>query len=142
MLFRSIVKPLISKEYMEETDESAQLNALEAAAKAKDEQIVALESKVTELSNQITEAEELVKVQARIDEKVKGHRFEKQLRTRLEECKQVDQVDAIFDSEVEFIESLLGTETIPAGQGQLMEGNEDDTELDEQKARQKRLAGL
>ena len=87
------------------------------------------------------EADKKAKIAAKVEELVKGHRFEKQLRDRLLVCESVEKVEENFASEVAFIEEITGKET-PKGSGRIVEGKDDTNDFDEVQATQRRLAGL
>jgi len=87
------------------------------------------------------------KIADHITAKVEGHRFAAQIADRLANCASVEEVDASFDKEVEYIDSLLTDKEDPKGSGNV--GNEDHndstkntTALDEAKKRQRKLAGI
>ncbi len=88
----------------------------------------------------LEEQETAKKVAEKIDELVKGHRFEKALRQKLEACKTVDEVQKCFESEEAFIASLVENTIVPTGSGKVK--NEDEEMLSEEIKRQRRLAGL
>ena len=116
---------------------------LQAKLDAKTKEYDKAKAALDEATKKLGEADLKEKVSAKIDEKVKGHRFEKQLRTRLAECTSEEDVDAMFDAEVQYIESIVGMTDVPAGTGQVNDESNDDTnELDEEKQAQRRLAGL
>lgn len=116
---------------------------LQAKLDAKTKEYDEVKAALDEATKKLEEVELKEKISAKIDEKVKGHRFEKQLRARLAECTSVEEVDARFDAEVQYIESIVGMTEVPAGTGQVNDESNDDTnELDEEKQIQRRLAGL
>jgi len=125
-----------------EESEDDKVQVLRSVVEEKEEQIKLLESKLEALQNQVTEAANRAKAQAKIDELVKGHRFEKQLRERLLECVSEEEVEKAFAKEEKFITALLEGTNVPAGSGAYLEENEEAPELDELKAKQRRLAGL
>ena len=113
---------------------------LKSESIAKDEKIATLESENAELKSTIEERETRDKVTAKIEEKVKGHRFEETLKERLAECTSEEEVEQKFESEVEFIEKLIESTGTPSGNGEVFK--KEPLVLDEAKARQRALAGI
>jgi len=139
------VKPVLPAQTKEEVEASlkSENESLKAEAVKKDEKIKALESEIAGLKEKLEERETRDKVLAKIEEKVKGHRFEKLLRERLSECKTEDEVEKKFETEVQFIEKLIESKDVPKGVGANDGGNADDKpSLDEAKLRQRLLAGI
>jgi len=135
------VKPLLSTEVLEESEDD-KVQVLRSVVEEREEQIELLESKLEALQNQVTESANRAKAHAKIDELVKGHRFEKQLRERLLECVSEEEVEKAFGKEEKFITALLEGTKVPTGKGEYLEEGEEAPELDELKAKQRRLAGL
>jgi len=135
------VKPLLNANMLEESEDD-KVQVLQSVVEEKEEKIKLLESKLEALQNQLTEAANRAKAQAKIDELVKGHRFEKQLRERLLECTSEEEVEKAFAKEEKFITALLEGTKVPTGNGAYLEESEEAPELDELKAKQRRLAGL
>lgn len=102
--------------------------------------IVTLNTEKAEADRKITEASVKESVAAKVEELVKGNRFEKVLRPRLIECASVEEVVASFEREKLFIESLVPTEA-PKGAGKAATTTED-AKLDEAQERQRQLAGM
>lgn len=101
-----------------------------------------LQEKVTELEGALSKKENEIKVKEHIASKTKGHKFEAKLAERLATCESVEDVDAKFEAEVAFIESIVEAEN-PAGKGIVEQ--EDDTnriKYSADQARQRELAGL
>jgi len=85
-------------------------------------------------------------VAAKVDELVEGHRFADKLRTRLVDCTSVEAVEEAFKREAEFIASLVEDTKPPAGEGTVLDEDEDGQNkgkaLTEAEQRQRALAGI
>lgn len=142
------VKPLMpgQKEY-EESKNQKEIDDLKTQVKSLEEANKEAVKQAEELKAE-KEAEAIKqKVIAHVDEKVKGHRFAEQLKLKLKDCASVEEVDSKFDEEVDYITSLVADKEDPKGSGNVPDKKEDDdtklnTELDEAKERQRKLAGL
>lgn len=142
------VKPFVpGQEEYEDAEKQKQIDDLTAKVgsleKERDEAKGKMESMETE-----KEAEKAKKaVEAHIEEKIKGQRFAEQLRDRLKDSTSIEDVDAKFESEVNFIKTLVGSADEPEGTGKVKDESKDDdlssgSKLDEEKKRQRALAGL
>lgn len=122
---------------------SAELEKARAESAAKDEKIQTLESEKAEAERKLKERETRDKISALIEEKVKGHRFEAQLRTRLSDCRTEEEVGQKFEKEVQFIESLIsGSTQVPKGSAETGEEKKGEQDLSETKQRHRLLAGI
>ena len=142
------VKPFVpgQQEY-EDAEKQKEIDSLtskvESLEKERDEAKEKMEAMETE-----KQAEEAKKtVEAHIEAKVEGQRFAEQIRDRLKDCKSVEEVDSKFESEVNFINTLVDSSDVPKGKGKVDHDDEDDQtgsafKLDEQKQRDRALAGL
>ncbi len=127
----------------EETEKQKEIDALtEKLAKAEADKATAV-SESDALKAEKDAHEQKQKVKDYVVDKVKGHRFADQLTKKLSECASAEEVDSKFDEEVAYIESL-GTIEVPKGTGVTKTSEEDDktTKLDEQKERERKLAGI
>ena len=110
------------------TAESAKTAAETAAAEAK----AALEAYVNKEN-----------VAQHLESKIANYEHAVLLRPRLAECKSIEEIDAKFEAEKAFIESIVSKLGTPAGQGQTTAPDaKDTTVLDEELQRQRKLAGL
>ncbi len=143
-----MVKPLMpgQQEYEESklAKENEELKAQVETANAEKDKAV---SEAEALKSEKAEAEQKAEVAKYVDQKVEGHRFAESLRKRLSTCSTVEEVDSKFDEEVAYIESFIKPVEDPKGEGKVDPKSEDDstkenTTLSEEKARQRRLAGL
>ena len=138
-------KPLVpgQKEYVE-SEKQKEIDELNARLTNAEKDKEAAVQEAAELKAEKEKAEAKEKVTKHIDEKVKGHKFADQLKTRLSECSSVEEVDSSFEKEVAFINELTKNVELPTGSGQLNDNEEDDNtkKLDEEKERQRKLAGL
>jgi len=108
-------------------------------AKANDA-IKVLEEAKAQQEKAIQEAETAKQVSAKLEEMVEGHRFRDVLKDRLAGCKTVEELEEQFKTESVFIEALTKDVKVPAGSGKVTQ--EDESALDEDLQRQRRLAGL
>ena len=138
-------KPLVpgQKEYVE-SEKQKEIDELNARLINAEKDKEAAVQEAAELKAEKEKAEVQKKVQDHIDGKVKGHKFAEQLKTRLSECSSVEEVDSKFEQEVAFINDLTNVAEEPTGNGQPKVNEEDDNtkKLDEEKERQRRLAGI
>jgi hypothetical protein len=78
-----------------------------------------------------------------LESKIANYEHAVLLRPRLAECKSIEEIDAKFEAEKAFIESIVSKLGTPAGQGQTTAPDaKDTTVLDEELQRQRKLAGL
>lgn len=147
---KTAVAPVMDPQTKEEADAElkAENESLQKDLTAKDSKIVELTASLKEAEDKL-EAEATAKLVAEaLDEKVKGHKHADALRNRLAECKTVDELNAEFDKEVAFLESVTAQKLDPKGNGKVTEGAEGDDpdklteEEEEARARARRLAGL
>jgi len=138
------VKPVLPAQTKEDLDAAlkAENETLKSEVQKKDEKVNQLEQENKDLKAKVEERETRDKVLAKVEEKVKGHRFESILRERLAECKTEEDVEKKFESEVKFIEKLVGSKDVPKGIGEQDEGKDDKPALDEVRQRQRMLAGI
>ena len=99
-----------------ESELGQKVKTLESTLEAKNKEVGSLSKKLQEAQSKLDEIEMKEKVAKLVESKVKGHKFESILRPRLLECKTEEEVNAKFESEVAFLESL-GIDSTPAGQG-------------------------
>ena len=141
------IKPLMpgQKEYEEsklQTEVDDLKAKLESAEADKDKAV----KEAAELKAEQDKAAEKAKVAEHVEKKVEGHRFAEQLRNKLSECASVEEVDSKFEQEVAYIESLISNVDEPKGTGQTSTREDDDStkdeKLDEEKQRQRKLAGI
>lgn len=138
------VKPVLPAQTKEDLDAAlkAENETLKSEVQKKDEKVNQLEQENKDLKAKVEERETRDKVLAKVEEKVKGHRFESILRERLAECKTEEDVEKKFESEVKFIEKLVESKDVPKGTGEQDEGKDDKPTLDETRQRQRALAGI
>jgi hypothetical protein len=138
------VKPVLPAQTKEDLDAvlKAENETLKSEVQKKDEKVNQLEQENKDLKAKVEERETRDKVLAKVEEKVKGHRFESILRERLAECKTEEDVEKKFESEVKFIEKLVESKDVPKGTGEQDEGKDDKPTLDEVRQRQRALAGI
>ena len=89
----------------------------------------------------IEEAETKKAVAEKVDALVEGHRFAGELKAKLAECKTVEEAEAMFKTEDEFIKKLTEGVEPPTGSGKV-KAEDEKKALSESLARQKQLAGL
>lgn len=138
------VKPVLPAQTKEDLDAAlkAENETLKSEVQKKDEKVNQLEQENKDLKSKIEERETRDKVLAKVEEKVKGHRFESILRERLAECKTEEDVEKKFETEVKFIEKLVESKDVPKGTGEQDEDKDDKPTLDEVRQRQRALAGI
>ena len=138
-------KPLVpgQKEYVE-SEKQKEIDELTAKLADVEKEKETAVKEAADLKAEQEKAEAQKAVQAHIDEKVKGHKFADQLKTRLSGCSSVEEVDSKFDQEVAFINELTKQVEEPTGIGETKTATEDDntTKLDVEKERQRKLAGI
>lgn len=116
------------------------------------------QTKLTLAESTLKQIEDQKAVAEAIDAKVKGHKFESVLRTRLAECKAVADIETKFTAEVAFLESIgFAGESEPNGTGTNGDGGNGDQgdqggeggdggngqgNLNERDEKLRRLAGL
>ncbi len=139
------VKPFVpgQQEY-EESQKQKEIDELTAKLATAEENRTANERKLQEMEAEQALHELKAKVSEHVDAKVAGHRFAGQLKARLSECATVEDVDAMFDKEVAYIESLTKEKDDPTGTGIVIPESKDDSTqvLDKEKERQRKLAGI
>lgn len=140
--FKESVSKLVGPQTVVEDKElEEELATIKGQLVEKEEELTEVQKKLDEMIAEKEEADKKAKIAAKVEELVKGHRFEKQLRDRLLVCESVEKVEENFASEVAFIEEITGKET-PKGAGRIVEGKDDTNDFDEVQATQRRLAGL
>lgn len=141
------IKPLMpgQKEF-EESQQEKDLKAMQTQIEALKAEKDGAVKEAGDLKVQQAQLEEKAKVAKHVETKVEGHRFASQLQKKLSECASVEEVDAKFTEEVTYIESLMKPVEEPKGAGTVNTNTEDDStkakKLDEEKQRQRRLAGI
>jgi hypothetical protein len=139
------IKPFIpgQEEYVN-TEKQKEIDALTDQLAQATETAKTTQTELDALKEEKDAAEAQQKVADHVASKVEGHRFSAQLKDRLSKCTTVEDVDATFDAEVSYIESLVKA-VDPKGEG-FAEGNKDDdatsTKGDTEKERQRKLAGI
>jgi hypothetical protein len=137
-----LVKPYISEE-TEDVDEiekklgeiKGELDTVKGENKALKEQI----------ENDKKSAETKEKVKAKITELTAGKKHEKLLAEALESCKTVEEVDTRFKQEearIQKITETLNLKEDPKGKGKVLNEDLKDEKLNEEKKRQRDLAGV
>lgn len=147
---REAIKPLSEDIESDELDEmKTTLAEKDSAIEKLENTVKTLKAEKKELEEELKEEEEKEKVEEALEEKVKGHQYEKQLRNRLADVKSVEDLEERFDKEVKDINELVESLDIdiPTGSGITeTEDDEDDEEgeedIDEVKENERRLAGL
>lgn len=130
-----------------ESELGKEVTDLRASLKTKEAEAIDAKAKLTEAQGKLAKIEDAKKLAEAIEAKVAGHKFESLLRQRLSELATADEVDAKFDKEVTFLESVtaLKGEDVPAGSG-IVHQKEDPKEpkkpLNESLSKLTRLAGL
>lgn len=139
-----VVKPMLPEaKSIEELDaDLRQKNEdLEAQLESVQSEVSVLKEEKDRLAKSIEEEKTKKEVAEKIEEMVEGHRYAKQLTERLAGCESPEKVEEAFAAEVAYIEALVETSNVPAGDGETLE--EDNTgEVDEKVVRQRRLAGI
>lgn len=136
--------PEDAQKWVENKDEIGKIEEMKSKLDEKDEKINALEKKIKEMEESIEAEERKKKIAVKVDELVKGQRFESLLRDRLKDCKTEEEVEERFKQEKEFIESITSDKEKPSGKGTKDAKKEDDdpTSIDEAKRKQQILAGI
>ncbi len=137
------VKPFMpgQQEY-EESEKQKEIDALKAQISEAEEKVNAAVKEAAGLKAEKELEDQKKKVAEHVAKKVEGHRFAEQLKSRLAECASVEDVDAKFDQELAYIESLVKPVEEPKGTGKVEDNDDAKTKLDEEKERQKALAGI
>jgi len=112
-----------------------------------EEQLNKLKTERDSLEEELENKEVEEGIHEKIDEVAEGHKYESFLRERLEDCESPEEVEERFEREEKFINDLLSKADTPAGSGKSPIDEDEDKpakeeDLDEQKERQKRLAGI
>ena len=122
----------------------------------KDEEFKALEKKLTEatekmdkMASDLKESKDKIahaEVKEYIDETLKNEPFKVVLKERLALCLSKEEVDKQLPKEKEYVQKIVQESGLPEGKGRVLNDDDKDantkTQLDEDKKRQRRLAGI